>query len=141
MLQLRIGKGLGHAVDRAGRNGGFSEPRRPHGARFATEGFDELGLLLLRRLAVRPLLRLEIGPRDELTEGVPEVFLDDAERDVAPVGAAIDVVAGCGADEWSLAAPRLGAGEEIVSRVITEPSHEAVGHRDVDELAVSRGIA
>lgn len=68
---------------------------------------------------------------------LPEMLLDDAQRDVAAIGAAIDLIGRGAAGVEIVAAPRLAPGEQPLTCVRRHPGHHAVGHRHIHHLAAA----
>ena len=94
------------------------------------------------RLAPRALELLveQVLAADAVAPVAPELRLQRAERHPA-VGALVGAVADQRAGQLGVAALRGDAVAEPAGRDHGEPAQRAVGHRDVDELALARAVA
>ena len=92
--QVRIGERLVEVVDRRQADVDVREEREPGGARTGSDQIadedEERGLVVAAGVVTRD----PVGASDALAERLPELVLERAERDVAIVGRAVDVVAG-----------------------------------------------
>ena len=82
----------------------------------------------------------ELRPADALAPCAPELRLQRAEGDPA-VGAAVGAVAEQPAGELDAPAARGRATGQVARGVHRQPRQCAVGHRDVDELALAGALA
>ena len=112
--------------------------RRPLVARPLREDRLDRALRLAAR-RVEVALDQVLAP-DAAAERLPELGLQRAERHVA-VGAAVGAVTHEPAGELEPAALRRDALGEHARRDHREPRQRAVGHRDVDELALAGDLA
>ena len=102
---------------------------------------EDLGDLAPAVRARRVELALDqVGPLDTVAEGGPELRLERAAADPA-VGRLVGHVAGEAAGELLLAAARHLAVAEVAPGDQRQPGEGAVGHRDVDVLALAGAAA
>ena len=92
------------------------------------------------RAGLRELVLEQVGALDARAERLPELRLERAAADPA-VGALVGQVTGDAAVEHLLAALRHAPVGEERGGDHRQPGERAVGHRDVDELALARALA
>jgi hypothetical protein len=101
---------------------------------------DPLHLAVRIRAGRLELLLDQVLAADAATPRLPELRLERPEREVA-VAAGVGPVAEVAARQLELAAARSDAVGEVLAGDHREPRERAVGHRDVDELALAGAVA